>query len=42
MDTDWLDTVLVIEMNDGGMGSVRLAPLGIDRPDRRFGGQIAE
>ena len=42
MSTEWLDTVLVSEMNDGGMGSLRLAPNGIDRPERRFGNEVAE
>ncbi len=37
LTTEWLDGLTVAEMDDGGMGSLRLAPEGKDDPDRAFG-----
>lgn len=37
-----LKTLLVASMDDGGMGSLRLAPRGKDSGDRRFGGIAAD
>lgn len=42
MPTEWLGTLMVAEMDDGGMGSLRLAPEGVDKPGRLFGASVAE
>jgi len=40
--SDALDELAVADMNDGGMGSLRLAPSGVDTPARRMSRQGAE
>jgi hypothetical protein len=37
-----LDDLVVVEMTDAGMGSLRLGREHKENPDRRFGGQVAE
>lgn len=42
LGTDWLTDLKVSDMDDGGMGSLRLAPGGIDSRSRRYGRTAAE
>jgi hypothetical protein len=40
--SSWVDSVLVSPMDDGGMGSLRLAMTEAPSRDRRFGRKVAE
>ena len=42
LEADWLTDLKVSDMDDGGMGSLRLAPSGIDSRGRRYGRTAAE
>jgi hypothetical protein len=39
---EWLVGMLVAPLSDGGMGSLRLAPMGVDGPGRMIGRITAE
>jgi hypothetical protein len=39
---DWSVTLMVVEINDGNMGSLRLFPNGIEAADRTFSVQASE
>ncbi len=38
----WLEGLFVSEMDDGGMGSLRLVPRGVSSSGRIFGNKVAE
>jgi len=42
LEPDWLEGLRVSEMDDGGMGSLRLIPRGPSKADRIFGKKAAE
>lgn len=42
MPTEWVNDLKVTDMDDGGMGSLRLSPLSIEGESRRYGRTASE